>query len=178
MGINLSTMSLKSKGVDTNPKTLVGIHFGEEFEIPLNDNIAFRPGLILSSKGSNYKNDTTDFSISPIYLEIPVNLVFSIGSDMVKVTLFAGSYFAWGVGGYKIEPGGDFKYLSFGAGDKRDLKPVDIGLNFGMGVNIKGFLIAAKYGKGIINISPVKSVDSEMKNNVIGISVSSSFIGK
>jgi hypothetical protein len=82
------------------------------------------------------------------------------------------------VGGYKIEPGGELKNISFGSGKNTDLKPFDIGLNFGAGVNIKGLLISAQYGIGLANISPLTTDDSEMKNKVIGISISSSFAVK
>jgi hypothetical protein len=58
------------------------------------------------------------------------------------------------------------------------LKPFDIGLNFGAGVNIKGLLISAQYEIGLANISPVTTVYSEMKNKLIGISISSLFAGK
>jgi hypothetical protein len=58
------------------------------------------------------------------------------------------------------------------------LKPFDIGLNFGAGINIKGLMISAQYGIGLANLSPVTIGDSEMKNKVIGISISSLFARK
>ena len=177
-GLNLSTMTLKAKDISSAPETPVGIHFGGFFEIPLKGNFALEPGLLFSAKGTNYKIDTLEFSISPIYIEVPVIAVYSFGSDVIKISLFAGPYFACGVGGYKIEPGGELKNISFGSGKNTDLKPFDIGLNFGAGVNIKGLLISAQYGIGLANISPLTTDDSEMKNKVIGISISSSFAVK
>jgi hypothetical protein len=52
------------------------------------------------------------------------------------------------------------------------LKPFDTGLNLGARVCIRGILISVQYGIGMANISPVASSDSEMKNRVIGISIS------
>jgi len=174
-GLNLSTMTLKTQGISSHPDTPIGIHFGGFFEIPIKDNFTLQPGLLVSAKGSNYKIDSVEFSLSPIYLEVPVIAVYSFRIDAIKISLFAGPYFACGVGGYKIESGSELKNISYGSGENNDLKPFDIGLNFGAGVNIKGLLISAQYGMGLANVSPVATIDSEMKNRVIGISISSLF---
>jgi hypothetical protein len=97
-GLNLSTMTLKTIGIRSDPKTLIGIHYGGCYDIPLKSNFTLQPSLLFSAKGSNYKIDTVEFSISPIYIEVPVIAVYSFGSDAVKVSLFAGPYFACGIG--------------------------------------------------------------------------------
>jgi hypothetical protein len=174
-GLNLSTVTLKTKGLSTKPETPVGIHFGGFFEIPLESNLSLEPSLLFSAKGSNFKIDTVDISLSPIYIEVPVIAIYSFGSDAVKISLFAGPYFAWGVGGYKIESGDKLKNISFGSGNNNDLKSFDIGFNFGAGINYKGLLISAQYGLGLSNLAPVTINYSEIKNKVIGISISSLF---
>lgn len=178
IGLNLSTITLKTNGVSSKASTPAGIHFGGLIEVPLKGRFTLQPGLLFSAKGSDYKVDTIEFSISPIYIEVPVNVVYSFGSDVVKILLFAGPYFACGLGGYKIGSGSVIENIRFGSGKNRDLKPFDIGLNFGAGINIKGLLISAQYGMGLANISPMASADTEMKNKVIGISIRSSFAGK
>jgi len=177
-GVNLSTITLNTKNISSAPETLAGIHFGGVFKIPILSNFTFKPALLLSAKGSNYTIDSIDFSLSPIYLEIPLIAMYSFGSDAIKISLFAGPYFACGIGGYKIEPGGELQNMSYGSGESNDLRTFDLGLNFGAGIDLKGFLISAQYGIGLSNIAPVTAVDSEMKNKVIGISISSSFAGK
>ncbi len=177
-GVNLSTITMKIKGLSSRPEMPAGIHFGGSIEIPVTPNLTFQPALIFSSKGSNYKIDTIDIAISPIYIEIPLNVVYCFGSGPSRVFVFAGPYFACGVGGYKLETGKVFSYLSYGSGETRDLKPLDVGFNFGAGVNIKGFIISAQYGIGMANISPVTGGGSEMKNKVIGFSISSLFARK
>lgn len=170
-GLNLSTMTLKTKGISSNPKTQGGIHLGGFFEIPLAGKFTFQPSLLFSAKGSNYKIDTVQHSLSPVYIEVPIIVAYRFGSDVVKTSLFAGPYFACGIGGYKMDSGGELKDISFGSGENNDLKPFDIGFNFGVGVNIKGLLISAQYGIGLANVSPVTTFYSKMKNNVIGISI-------
>ena len=128
-GLNLSTMTMKNMGISSNPETPVGIHFGGVIEIPLRANFTLQPALLFSAKGTNYKIDSAEFSISPIYIEVPVMAIYSFGSDAVKISLFAGPYFAFGMGGYKIESGGELKDINFGSGEKSDLKPFDIGFD-------------------------------------------------
>jgi hypothetical protein len=177
-GINLSTIALSTKSISSNPDRPVGIHFGCVFEIPVKGNFNLDPAILLSAKGSDFKIDSVEFSLSPIYIEIPFPAVFSFGSDEIKISLSAGPYFACGVGGYKIVPGGELKDINYGKGENSDMKSLDFGFNFGAGINIRGFLISARYGIGLTNIAPDSDTDLEMKNNVIGISVSSLFAGK
>jgi hypothetical protein len=174
-GLNLSTVTLKTKVGNSDPETPVGVHFGGFFEIPLAGKFTFQPGLIFSAKGSNYEIDNVEHSISPAYIEVPAIVAFSFGSEEVKISLFAGPYFACGMGGYKIETGGELKSIRFGTGSNSDLRLFDTGLNFGAGINIKSFVISAQYGFGLVNISPLATEDQVMKNKVVGISISSSF---
>jgi hypothetical protein len=171
-GMNLSTMTLKSNGVNYDMETPVGFHFGGFFEMPVADNFALRSALLFSAKGANYEIDSLEISLSPIYIEVPVNALYSFGSDVVKMTLFAGPYFACGIGGYKIVSGGSLQDIHYGSGGNDDLRQLDIGVNLGAGINLRGFLISVQYGIGLANISPETTFDTEMKNKVIGISIS------
>lgn len=177
-GMNLSTMTLKTNGLSSKPEIPIGVHFGGCFALPLIANFILEPGLLFSAKGSNFKIDTAAFSLSPIYIEVPVVVEYSFGSDEVKISLFAGPYFACGVGGYKIKSGDELRNISFGSGKNSDLKRFDTGMNFGAGINIKGLLISAQYGIGLSNLAPESIYYSEIKNKVIGISISSLFVHK
>lgn len=177
-GLHMSTMALNIKGLSSNPTTPFGFHFGWTFEIPVIGGFKFEPGVLFSAKGTDYKVDSVDHSLSPIYIEVPVNAFYTFGSDNVKISLFAGPYFACGIGGTIWESGHSLEDLRFGTGKDKDLKLFDIGLNFGFGVSIKMFMVTAQYEIGLTNVSPDKTDNSEMKNKVIGISVSTSFMGK
>jgi hypothetical protein len=173
IGVNLSSMTLKTSGLCSDQKTQTGIHFGGIIEIPIAGNFTFQPEIILSAKGSSYKIDTVEYSISPIFIEVPVMAGYSFGSEDFRVFIYAGPYFACGIGGYKTGAGGEMQSINYGEGEDKDLKHFDLGLNFGAGINIKGFRISAQYGMGLANLSPVTTDDAEMKNKVIGISLSS-----
>jgi hypothetical protein len=175
IGLNLSTMTMINEGKSYTPKISPGIHFGGAIELPLGRNFFFQPALLFSAKGSVYKIDTLQYSISPIYAEVPVIISYSFGSEVIKITLFAGPYFACGIGGNTLLTGGQFKNISYGSDVSNDLKRFDIGIYSGAGLNIKGFLICAQYEYGLTNLSPPVSADSEMKNRVLAISFVSAF---
>jgi hypothetical protein len=168
-GVNLTTMSVKVNGISCPAERPFAIHFGQYLEIPFNDNFAFEPALKFSAKGADYVIDSTDYSISPIYLEVPLNLKLKFGSRTVKVSLYGGPYFACGIGGYKIVSGGVLNDIRYGKNDYNDLRRFDIGYNLGAGISIKGFSVSVQYGVGLSDISPVTALNTEMKNQVIGI---------
>jgi hypothetical protein len=168
IGLNFSTVTLKTNETHSNPDMPAGINFGGIIDIPLRRSISFQPGLIFSAKGSDFKIDSVDFSLAPVYIEIPVNLVLSLGSETFKIFMLAGPYFAIGMGGNKFVSNSPVENIRFGS--NADLKLFDFGFNFGTGVNINHFLICAQYGIGLANVS---TKEAEMKNRVIGISISS-----
>jgi hypothetical protein len=176
-GLNLSRTTMKSMGLSVDPKFRPGFHAGVIADVPLVGNLSLQPGLLFSTKGSNYDVDVFDFSMSPSFLEIPVNLAYSLGMDELKVVLFAGPYAAYGIAG-KMEFDGESEDISFGSSGDDDMKPLDFGLNFGVGLNISNFLISAQYGMGLANVGTDEDeAEIEMKNSVIGISVAYLFGG-
>ena len=177
IGLNLSSMTYINKGENIEPETWAGIHFGGLFELPVIGNFTLQPGVLFSAKSTGYKIDSAQYSIGPIFIEVPVRAVYSFGSNVFKVSLFAGPYFAIGIDGLIIEPAGTTS-MQFGSGYNHDMKPFDMGFNFGAGFNIHGLLISGQYGIGLVNLAPVGSDGSEMKNSVWGISFASLFSGR
>lgn len=175
-GANLSTLILKTDSINADPETSLGVHFGGFLEIPVIRNFTFQPQFLFSAKGSTFNLDNGDISLSPVYIEIPAMIVYSFGSDEIKISLLAGPYFAFCMGGYKLASGSEINNINFGSGDTDDMKSIDAGLNFGTGINIRSLMISAQYGIGLANIS--SSAVTEMKNRVIGIRISSSFVVK
>jgi hypothetical protein len=177
IGLNLSSMIYTDKGEKIVPETWAGIHFGGLFEIPVAGGFTIQPGALFSAKSTGYEIDSGQYSIGPIFIEIPIRAVYSFGSEKFKVCFFAGPYFALGIDGLMISPS-NTKSMQFGSGYNHDMKPFDMGFNFGGGVSIHGLLITAQYGYGMINLAPVRSDGSEMLNRVWGISFASLFSGR
>ena len=171
-------MTMESPVVTYDPGTRIGLHFGEIFNIPVNDNFALKPGIMLSSKGSKYKIDNAEYTFSPTYVELPLNCALSFGSEKVRVTFQGGGYLAYGIGGYKIDPDGNFIFLNYGRSGVRDGKPFDVGFMGGAGLSIKNFLLSAQYSQGLRNLSVSEIAGSDIKNRVIGISVTALFSEK
>ena len=166
-GVNFSTLTLQTKGICSNVETKGGINLGLFFEVPITRRFSFEPRLLFSAKGTDYKIDSVQHSLAPVYIEVPLNIALRLGN----LSLFAGPYFACGIGGLKMDSGGNLKDISFGSGENKDMRQLDMGLNLGLGVSIKGILISAQYGLGLANIAPGTTVYSEMKNRVISISI-------
>jgi hypothetical protein len=177
IGLNLSSMTYINKGEVIEPETWAGIHFGGLFEIPVAGGFSIQPGALFSAKSTGYEIDSGQYSIGPIFIEIPVRAVYRIGTEAFNVCLFSGPYFALAIDGLMISPSNTTS-MQFGSGYNHDMKPFDMGLNFGAGVSIHGLLITAQYGLGMINLAPVRSDGSEMKNRVWGISLASLFSAK
>jgi hypothetical protein len=171
-GVNLSSMTYKNKGENVNPEVWPGIHFGGIFELPVGGNFTFQPGILFSAKGSGYEIDSSKYSISPIFIEVPLRAAYYFGRRTVRFMIFAGPYFAIGIDGLFITPEGA-RNINFGSGYNNDMRSFDLGFNTGVGLNIGGFLISLQYGEGLLNLAPVKSDGSEMKNKVFAISFSS-----
>jgi hypothetical protein len=170
-GINLTTMTINSNVPVSEMRRPMGIHFGGNYDISLSRNFSLLYGFVFTSKGANYKLDNVDISLAPTYVEIPINLNYNIGSRSTKLSLYAGPYSSFTIGGYKLVSGGEYTYLKFGRGQNKDLRIFDFGFNFGVGIVFRGYLISAQIGQGLTNVSP--SNNSTIRNNVIGISISS-----
>jgi hypothetical protein len=177
VGLNLSTMTLKSSGISLDPKSLIGFHVGVIAEIPLIENFVLQPGVLYSAKGSKYSFDGEDMSISPSFIEIPVNALYKLDIHSAKLLLFAGPYFGFGIGGsYKNSSGST--EIKYGSGEDKDMKPFDLGINIGAGIEISKLQLKVQYGLGITNLAPVTTDDQEMKIRSFGISMAYLLGGK
>jgi len=167
-GINMTTMSVNYQGNNIKAETPFGVHFGVNYEISLSEHYTFLSGFLFSSKGTDYAMNNVDFSLAPSYLEIPSNFAYNFTWRSTTLSLFAGPYFAAAFGGYKSDDG--YKTLTLGSRESKDLKVLDFGFNVGIALNIKSHVFTIQYGTGLRNVSPKN--DMEMRNKVIGISLS------
>jgi hypothetical protein len=176
-GLNLSTMTLKTMGISLDPKMLVGFNIGAISEFSLKGNLYLQPAILFSTKGSKFSAIDEEMSITPSFIDVPVNAVYKFGSGSTKLFLDAGPYFAFGIGG-KVDYGSESADIVFGSDESSDMKAFDYGLNVGGGVEINRLTISAHYGLGLANLAPVTTDDTKMKNNVIGLSLSYLLGGK
>jgi hypothetical protein len=172
LGLNLSTITLKTGGVSFDPTVVAGVNFGLVSEITLKNDFYLQPGILFSTKGSKY-DALGDTKFTTNNIEIPINALYKFNTGSVNLFTFAGPYVGFAVGG-KINSGGVSTDLKFSGADK-DLNAFDFGLNFGAGIEINSFQISAQYGLGLANLAPSNGT---MKNGVLGVSVAHLFGGK
>lgn len=201
-GLNLANMTVKDLG-DAKLKMNTSFHVGGIVEYSLAETFSIESGLLLSEKGTKEEYSlslgsvtiTGAGTISPLYLEIPINALYKVDLGSAKLHLFAGPYIGIGIGGKaKIEytatglPSDvtlsslgiedESADIKFGTEDDSDLKGTDFGLNIGAGIEIKNLLVRAQYGLGLSNLDPKGLSVNDTKNRVIGISLGYMFGGK
>jgi hypothetical protein len=87
----------------------------------------------------------------------------------LKVLIFGGPYLAYGIGG-KAKFDGESDDINWGTSEEDDLKPFDLGLNIGAGIEINNLQITAQGGFGLLNLATVTDDGGESKVRAIGIS--------
>ena len=178
--------------------------------IPVHSMLSVQPGLTLIGKGVKLTSSEelpagADFYLqyTPLYLEIPVNLIANFEAGPGKVFVGAGPYLSFGIGGkakgvatFNDNPVDPFigssddnntynydRSLKFGTNsstDKsKDLKSLDFGLNFLLGYQLtNGLSINGGYGLGLTNIdadSGIEGNKESVKNSVISVGLGFTF---
>ncbi|MDR6784780.1 hypothetical protein ABIE26_003426 [Pedobacter africanus] len=178
--------------VKLNPSFYVG----GTVDFAVSEIFSVQPGLLLSGKGMKLEG-TEDFSDGDVsgkvtatakrnlmYIEIPVNAVFSFPAGNGKVFLGAGPYYGIAVSGKdkaKISGNIDGQKISSSTdsdvefGKDGDVKRGDFGVNFLGGYQLgNGFNIHAGYGLGLGNIAQ-DSDDIKVNNRVLSVGLGFSF---
>jgi hypothetical protein len=188
-GLNLANVTISENGRVDDAKTLSSFQAGIIGDLSLGKFVSLQPGLLVTGKGSktqsgepsdaNYYKATTN----PIYLEVPLNLVFKFGAaDGPNFFAGAGPYLAIGIAG-KNKTEGKFIGTSFsnesniewsnddpttldyeeGAGFGM-MKRFDYGLNGTAGIDLKKAVLSVNYGWGLAKLQS-GSNSSEDDNN-------------
>jgi hypothetical protein len=195
-GLNLSNMTVSGyTGVTESSR--MSFHAGAILDYSFSKSFILESGLVLSGKGANFdlnifSNGATTITLastlSPLYIEMPINAVYKVDIKPAKLLIFAGPYFALAVSGNRTNeysatglPAGttlatlglnnESIGLKFGTDANSDMRSFDMGLNFGAGIEYSNFLFRLQYGLGLSNLNPTTSNNEVLKNNVFGISV-------
>lgn len=197
-GVNLANITKNGDGDTEDNNMLTSFNVGFMGRFGLSKTIDLESGLLLTGRGSKaetYFNGGSDYvkaKFNPLYVELPVNLVVNIPLESsVKLFFNAGPYAAIGVGGKSklqtkigpvesssssnIEFSNDDPFTSEqddAAYDK--LKRFDFGLNAGVGLDLKSFIIKANYGLGLTKINSTESnnsADDKNKYRTLSLSV-------
>lgn len=132
-------------------------HLGVMAEIKISDKFSFQPELIYSGQGAD-TNIESEGSIALNYLNVPL----------------IGKYYV--TKGLSLEAGPQIGYLLSTKGGTLDykdlLKPIDFGVNFGVGYKLdNGLYFNARYNLGLSNINNVDGFTDKNRNGVIQLSI-------
>ena len=196
-GLNLANVTVSEGGRVDDAKTFTSFQAGFIGDVSLGQFVSFQPGLLVTGKGSktqsgeptdaNYYKATTN----PIYLEVPLNLVFKFGSNSGP-NFFAGAgpYLAIGIAG-KNKTEGKFLGTSFSSEDNivwsdddpttlnyeegagfGIMKRFDYGLNGTAGIDLKKAVLSVNYGLGLAKLqSGSDNSDDNNKHRVLSFTI-------
>jgi hypothetical protein len=170
VGLNISTMKYSTNSTSSESKSLAGIKAGAFVELPFNKVVSLEPGVFYSRKGGEYSNILGTTTTTLDYVEVPVNLKFSLPLGIGgRPFVYAGPYFAYGVGGKNTlsnSLGTVSSDVNFGSGSAQ-MNPLDIGAQVGLGYQLPviGLYARAQYGMGFTNLSNASNVTTTNNSN-------------
>jgi len=196
-GLNLANVTISEGGKVDDAKTFTSFQAGFIGDVSLGQFVSLQPGLLVTGKGSktqsgeptdaNYYKATTN----PIYLEVPLNLVFKFGANSGP-NFFAGAgpYLAIGIAG-KNKTEGKFLGTSFSSEDNivwsdddpttlnyeegagfGVMKRFDYGLNGTAGIDLKKAVLSVNYGLGLAKLqSGSDNSDDNNKHRVLSFTI-------
>jgi len=197
-GLNLANITKTNEGHTEKNNLLPTFNAGFMGRFGLSKEIDLESGLLLTGRGSkaetyfNGGNDYVKSRFNPLYLELPLNLVFIAPLDKTSGIFFnGGPYIAMGVGGKSktdskigvitssssssIKFSNDDPFTSQqddAAYDK--LKRFDFGLNVGGGFQFEHLILKVNYGIGLAKINSTESdntVNDKNKYRTLSISL-------
>eukprot|EP01132_Coremiostelium_polycephalum_P012763 gene12763-15606_t len=197
-GVAFSNVSFSSSGLNVSGDTRTSFYIGGTVDLPVSELFSVQPGLSYIGKGTKQKvsgsvtmngqttSVTAEETLSPGYLEIPVNLIANFKAGEGKFFVGAGPYYAFGIAG-KIKgkqtttSGGNTstvtedEKIKFGSGSDAHLKRGDFGVNVLAGYQLKsGLSFNAGYGLGLSNIVN-SGQDGKAKNRVFTVGLGFAF---
>lgn len=150
-----------------------GFSVGALGEIPLKGRWSIRPEIAFANQGGTYYSgpemDGMALHNKCWYysLQVPVNVAYTFVFTDVSLSVFAGPAFDWSLFGKmksrEIDPD-----IHFGVSEEKDLKPCDLGVNVGLGVEYSNFFFSISALCGVIDRRAVKreGETSVYQNNV------------
>lgn len=181
--MNFSGTDEEFDGVDN----ILGYHAGLLVDFNIQDNLAFETGLLLNTKGFKVGfslfGEEFEGKARLQYLDVPLKLKYrhAVGDSLQVLGLF-GPVVSYGMSG-KLKSTSTYggmtiteeEDVSFG-NEEGDIKRMDAGLDFGLGLAYKKFEFTANYYIGMINTIPEADDDESAKHQVWRFSLAYRFV--
>jgi len=156
VGFNMSTTVEDGEVNDI----IIGLRAGLTMDIGIAKWFSIVPEVNFSQMGYQLADEDYTQTLRLNYIQVPLNLVFKIGGAHTKFLVFTGAYGAYAIGGnMKNKPeGGDvtkktLKELDLLGTKEGQINPLDIGINLGLGMEIKSIYFKLQYNAGLNNMS-------------------------
>lgn len=181
-GVNFASLQASSSGSSTTATSgnVTMFSAGAFFDAPLGSNgLSLQPGLYYTGKGGNSNDGVSTGKIKLNYLQLPINLVYSIPVRQGKFFFGGGPYAAYALSA-KAEDRVNGRNVSvdleLGSDADSDIKRTEFGLTLMVGFQFTNKLIlGVNSDLGLSNILPGETNGLSMKNRVYGITAGFSF---
>jgi hypothetical protein len=187
-GVNFANISVNNDGDVDDAKSLTSFQAGIIADLQLAPILYLQPGILFTGKGTKTQfgeeGDANWYKATsnPMYIEVPVNLVFKTPGKSIRLFAGAGPYLGIGVAGNrKIE--GAVAGVAFESKDKIEfsdddpttfdmeegagfgiLKRFDYGLNGLAGIETSNMVIGVHYGLGLAKLQSGSDSDDDNNN--------------
>jgi hypothetical protein len=169
-GVNFSTLRIKQNGINYSSARPMTIHIGGLWDMQMTRHLWLEPGFQFTAKGSDYTIDSIRKSLTPLYFEVPINAEYRFNIKNVKLSLFSGLFIGCGIGGYIIDNDIN-REIRYGSSENDDMRRIDYGINVGTGLEVRKIFLAVQYSYGLANFAPVRANDTELKSDLIGVTL-------
>jgi hypothetical protein len=166
-GLSLAKANYEYTGTSISTSNLVGFQGGLIGEIPISDDLFLNSGVLFSQKGTKFSLLGVNVKFSINSLEIPLNVAYKYDMGSLKLFGQIGPYLGVGLS-TGMKGGGEVETIDFGS-EIDQMKRVDIGANFGGGIEINKVQLGISYGLGLTNLS--NDPDETLKNGVLSLSL-------
>jgi hypothetical protein len=112
--------------------------------------LSIQSGLLVSGKGTTLYYDETDKDAMVIsYFEVPLNFILAAETGTSRIQFFAGPYVGFAANAtykYLADEDNIKEKISIGTSPQDEIKPMDLGINAGIGFWFEGLEVQAGYG--------------------------------
>jgi hypothetical protein len=163
VGINFANLNFDPEDDEFDPSVRTALTAGVLAKVPVTPRFSFQPEVLFSAQGSKVSEGEFDATIKLNYINVPLLANIALSGGENPVSLLVGPQIGF-LTSAKIE----------GEGEEEDLKDetesTDFGIVAGIAVQIRKFVIDARYTHGLRNINSIDDDDEKVKNRVFTVS--------
>lgn len=155
-GVNFSSLNTTN---DANAKMITGINLGVFTKLPVSPMMAIQPELYVTTKGAavSYNNlvvdGTANFHLN--YIELPILLVINLSPNF---NFHFGPYFSYLMSA-SAKNDSNVNLFNFESNLKvNDFNRFDTGVSAGLGIDIGGISLGARYSLGLLKVGKERSI--------------------